>query len=241
MDVDQIKMDPDIANVHYQRYRASVGAARAERLEEAKKNITETGRALRSARTARTKIEKEDEQLAKAYKALKQGKTLVNVQRALEGAALHNKNRLPKLAIARADWEFCHLHWGPTNTSDWTNVFTFSKTADNYGAFEHKSNRIQFPSKTFSAELSNQEWRRKHDLLRLDNQRSRPRALVPTIPPHLRPEDPIKFFILWDAVWEKSPPVDPLLLSKVNDTMYAVVAQWDLTELEQQVLEGRFT
>ena len=41
------------------------------------------------------------------------------------------------------------------------------------------------------------------------------------------------------AEWQPRAPVDPILLSQVNATLFAVVAQWDLTPLEQRVLEGR--
>ena len=59
------------------------------------------------------------------------------------------------------------------------------------------------------------------------------------MPPHLRPDDLSKYFVLWEAEWTAKAPVDPMLLSRVNETMFAIVAQWDLTPLEQRVLEGR--
>jgi hypothetical protein len=55
----------------------------------------------------------------------------------------------------------------------------------------------------------------------------------------LRPDDLTHYHILWEAEWTFRAPGDPILLSKINDTMYAVVAQWDLTPLEQLVLESR--
>jgi hypothetical protein len=40
-------------------------------------------------------------------------------------------------------------------------------------------------------------------------------------------------------VWDNTAPVDPMLLKKINDNFYVVVAQWDLTELERSVLGQR--
>jgi hypothetical protein len=239
MDVEQIKMDPEIAKVHYQRYRGAVAAAREERLAKAKESITETGRALREARKKRSLIEKEDEELKKAYHALSKGKTLINVPRVLEQANLDPDNQLPNLAIAMADWKWCYLlyvdRW---RQKEGTRHIWFAKERSVYNYRQNATKgRIAFDRDLFPAELWNQDWRRKNGFKVLG---SRTRALVPTIPPHLRPDKLDNLYILWDAVWEEEPPVDPILLSKVNDTMFAVVAQWDLTELEQQVLEGRF-
>jgi hypothetical protein len=239
MDVETIKMDSELAAVHYKRYRTAVAAARDKRLVDAKKSITDTGRALREARKERSLIEKEDEQLAKAYHALAKGKTLINVPRALTTANLNPDNQLPNLAIAKADWKWCHLlnanRWGQ---KEGNHHIWFSKESSMYRFRKNATNgRIAFDRDVFPMELWDQDWRRRNNV---DVLSSGTRALVPTIPPHLRPDKPEDFYILWEAVWEEEPPVDPILLSKVNDTMYAVVAEWDLTELEQQVLKSRF-
>ena len=239
MDVEQIKMDPEIAQVHYRRYQAAVKASRDKRLIQAKKNITDTGRALREARKSRSLIELEDEELAKAYKALAKGKTLINVPSALEHGNLNPDNQLPNLAIAMADWKWCYLlYLNRWRQIEGTRHIWFAQNSSEYDyRRDQTKGRIAFDRDVFPAELWDQTWRRKEGFKQLG---SSTRALVPSIPPHLRPEDLSKFYILWDAVWEEEPPVDPILLSKVNDTMYAVVAQWDLTPIEQQVLEGRF-
>lgn len=46
--------------------------------------------------------------------------------------------------------------------------------------------------------------------------------------------------ILWEAEWQAVPPKDPALLRHLGGDLYAVVAVWDLTELERAVLGGRF-
>lgn len=61
-------------------------------------------------------------------------------------------------------------------------------------------------------------------------------AIVPSIPPHLRPAgDLSKYHLLFEADWHAAPG-DPLLLERIHGTLYAVLAQWDLTEVERAVL-----
>lgn len=71
-------------------------------------------------------------------------------------------------------------------------------------------------------------------------------AMVPICPPEHRPARATtlaSFFVLWEALWEWTvvppPPGDPALLKHVGGDLYAVLAVWDLTELEQLVLAGR--
>lgn len=238
MNVETMTMDPEVAKVHYDRYRAAVKANKTQRLAEAERMIKEGGRTFRKGRQERSKIHREDEELAKAYKALSQGKTLINLHRVMEGAGTIGEE-LPALAIAKADWEWCYLHNGDSHYNHpdaMRNRVIFTNQARIYDFKKNAVNGfVSIPQSCFPEETWNREIRREKGFRALPV-----RALVPSIPPHLRPDDPSQFHILWEAVWEDSPPVDPLLLSKINETMYVVVAQWDLTPLEQQVLEGRF-
>ena len=47
-----------------------------------------------------------------------------------------------------------------------------------------------------------------------------------------------RYFILWEADWQRRAPVDPALLRPVGGDLYVVVATWDLTDLERAVLNG---
>ena len=66
--------------------------------------------------------------------------------------------------------------------------------------------------------------------------------MVPLIPPRFRPSnnDLHRYHILWDVqgAWEAEPPKDPFLLSRIHGDLFAVLAVWDLTELERAVLKG---
>jgi hypothetical protein len=62
-------------------------------------------------------------------------------------------------------------------------------------------------------------------------------AIVPTVPPSFRPSRGLgSYHILWEADWTREVPIDPALLKHLGGDLYAVVAVWDLTELERAVL-----
>ncbi len=243
MQVDLIKEDPDIARVHYIRYRDQVKCHREKRKAQLDQAGKDAGKELGRVRIAKSQVEKEDEELKLAYRALSQGKQLINIPKALEEGNLEPASQLPELAIAKADWKFVYLSYGQSIPDvSGRNSFTFTCCSCSYTPeWRRKGNHIPFSRDTFPAELWNQEWRGKNSHQKLDGGYPDVSAVVPTIPPNLRPDDLTKFYILWDVVWEARAPEDPILLSRVNDRMYAVVAQWDLTPLEQQVLEGRFS
>lgn len=68
------------------------------------------------------------------------------------------------------------------------------------------------------------------------------RAIVPNIPPRLRPKRGLHLYtILWEAEWaiDPVPPVDPALLRHLRGDLYVLCGTWDLTDLERAVLAGR--
>lgn len=72
-------------------------------------------------------------------------------------------------------------------------------------------------------------------------------AMVPIVPPQHRPAAATTLashLVLWEVenwTWTQPPlpPGDPALLRHVGGDIYAVLATWDLTELERLVLSGR--
>jgi hypothetical protein len=46
--------------------------------------------------------------------------------------------------------------------------------------------------------------------------------------------------VLWEAVWQPAPPVDPMLLRRIGEAdLWVVVAAWELTEVERAALAAR--
>lgn len=74
-------------------------------------------------------------------------------------------------------------------------------------------------------------------------------ADVPLIPPHVRRQAGGKtglrrHLVMWEVEeWRgagrPNAPADPFLLRPLGGEMYAVIAQWDLTELERAIVAGR--
>jgi hypothetical protein len=189
---------------------------------EARKKFLEYRNARREA------FNKTDEQIMKGYRLLAQGKRLVDVEHVIPSAGVDKQWR-PRLAIVRADAPWCYLRVDRNGNT----VFSM----DDHWKHQYKYKRRYialarncFPPATYakwnaSATQSATQW----DGIR---------AKTPAIPPHLRPADKLEnYHILWEADWEKY-PVDPFLVKRVGGSVFAVVAQWDLTDLERAVLAG---
>ncbi len=221
MNVSIIQMDPRIASIHFRDFQIKCRKHREERKAKLNEEAKRTGREMRRIQIAKTRIELEDRQLLLAYQALKKGQRLIHLPTAIRDGGW-TKDWLPKLAVARASAKQVTFHTG-------------SSPYFSGGPYESRvEHNVNMTRSIFPAEVTNSTWR--------DNNRhpARATALVPTVPPALRPGDDLsKYHILWEAEWKFKAPEDPILLSQVNDDMYAVIAQWDLTPLEQKILESR--
>lgn len=174
--------------------------------------------AVRSAKTAT--VNSEDAQIARCYKAIADGKKVFNILDAFEQAGFDEKGS-PCLAISRADEQQTTL-WHPV-ACDW-----FEIGPANLMAWGRRSNAaikgrvFRFPAPSLSSQ---------RDI--------RMRAIVPNIPPALRPPFKLEnYHLLWEPKWERipRPPGDPALLKHLGGPLYAVLATWDLTPVEQAVL-----
>lgn len=66
------------------------------------------------------------------------------------------------------------------------------------------------------------------------------RAVVPSIPARFRPDgDLSQYHILWEPIWEPTPPGDPILMKHLHGDFFVVLAQWDLTAIEKAALYAR--
>jgi len=168
--------------------------------------------AYRDYRTAvRQRHNAEDAEIAQGYKEIAKGHPLINLVDALDVAGLDEKG-YPRIAIARASLQtvWCTVYTGAIAFHD-----------DEYYSQYATRKYIRVPTTTpgYCRSVS---------------------AVVPIVPPALRPKDKLSnYFILFEPVWKKAPNPDPLLLKRLNRFTFAVLAQWDLTPVELMVLQGR--
>lgn len=162
---------------------------------------------------------KEDEQMAAAYKAASKGLAVLDLHEVMRKTGLQ-PNGYPVLAICKAHIEKCQVKMYRDGAA------RFFREGLNVDWDRRIRHYIHLPAETFQRGV--------------DRRRDQAVALVPTIPPALRPKGALSgYHILWEAVWEPAPPVDPLLLKHLGGALYAVLAAWDLTKIEQAVLRGR--
>lgn len=188
-------------------------------------------------RAVRERHNAEDEQIMRGYRVLANGGQLIRLSEVMRAGGARpftyrrfrsTQTRLvPNLAVCRASATMC-----------WTGGI------DEGGKVEMRGKR----------EISHHN---RRDRIYVDGLEEPPegtagstdvwtipviRAIVPTVPPALRPKAKLDgYHILFEAEWaiEPLPPVDPALLKHIAGDLYAVVAMWDLTELERAVLAAR--
>lgn len=156
-----------------------------------------------------------DEEIARTYKLLAQGRTVIQAIESVRQAGLGEHNKLPKLAIARADAKECYWR-ALTNRGEFLSDETWPRTNMT------RSRRIGLPWQGVTT--------------------SHPdgRAMVPLIPIHLRPKRGLaNYHVLFEAEWARIPPRDPYLLRRLGGDLWLVVAAWDLTEVERAAMASR--
>lgn len=169
-----------------------------------------------AVRGSSSPVFKADEALMRSYHELAKGNRILNLYDVMRVAGVDYQNR-PNLAVARADLTFACFDW-LNRESGYVPVFDQRSR----GWYKKSRTRIVFPSNTFP-------WPGWGNFPSLE-------AMVPTIPPRFRPKTQLhNYHLLWEAKWT-GPPTDPILLKQIHGLLFVVVAQWDLTELEQSVL-----
>lgn len=161
-----------------------------------------------------------DAVLMRSYRAIHRGQRVLNLHQVMQAAGLNAANWLPKLAICRADRTHASVRLWPNGRA----IFWSTREVSwSYRPVRPTSTTRILPAGTFRD---------------LDAQRDG-WCVAPSIPPAFRPKGSLEHYhLLWEAHWQ-TVPVDPLLLRDLGGGMFAVLAQWDLTPLEQAVLRGR--
>lgn len=171
------------------------------------------------AREVKERHRTEDEQILRCYREIARGRPVINVIDAIRDAGPHPlAPYFPLLALARADWLRV---WASRTSAD--GDLRFWRTP--------RSWRRETGESRYAAGA----------LPMLEAGAVRPPAvstIVPIVPPALRPgADLSRYWILFEVErWEPVAPRDPLLLRHLSGSLYAVLAHWDLTEVERAVI-----
>ena len=184
--------------------------------DEAKAKLAEYEGLLASERTA------EDRAIAQGYRAAARGLPVISLPRTIAAGGFHDDG-LPRIAVVRADAAECEVRWSRQDL-----VFHDENSHRNMGAMVGAhSVRVTVPG----------------DMLPDGRKRwGSGKTIVPIVPPRYRPR-PRRLrhcHILWEVEsWTRIPPVDPALLRHIRGDLWAVLAVWDLTDLERYVLSQR--
>jgi hypothetical protein len=172
---------------------------------------------------AGTEPSDEDRGIMLGYRALASGKALLDLHAVFRACPLNDRG-LPRLAVARADWtwSFFGRSWRDAGRTTFAAREQIIGRRGGYGR-----HRIVLPDGVVRVPAGSG---------------ARGKALVPLIPPNLRPAAGLhNYLILFEAEWQPVPPKDPLLLRPLHGSLCVVLAAWDLTSLERAVLAGRLT
>ena len=155
-----------------------------------------------------------DEEILRVARAVEKGTVIIRGAGSVDAAGL-NEAGLPKLAIARADEARCELECRSSGRWRMCGSLHVARPA---------------ASRSFTGVLPG-----------LNADRWQRAAQLPHIPPDVRPRRGIQnYTLLWEAEWQRLPPVDPILCRRIgNSDFFIVLAQWDLTPVERFVLTSR--
>jgi hypothetical protein len=161
----------------------------------------------------------------KGYKALAKGTPLINLPEVIRAGGLFDNHR-PRLSVGRSDRRHLRVSktWG-----NWQQPagFTFSTSRPGYRIGHDTIIQIAWP---------------EVEKLKINEGY----ALVPMVPADVRPNvDLAKCVTLWEVqAWSVSrldarPDRDPYLLQNIAGDLYAVIAEWELTDLERAIMADR--
>ena len=164
--------------------------------------------------------------LQRAYGHMKHGGKVIDIYEAFKTTGI-GADSLPKIAIVRADATVCYF----TKVREGAGVFSHIEP-DRWGTTTARKSygEIGLPAGTFGWDDIN--W-----------QKAKHKTIVPIIPPAIL-NDKVSYalknyYIFWEVEsWELIPPKDPMLLKAITPNLYAVLATWDLTELERAIIKA---
>lgn len=210
MNLPTIVMDRSEARKSFLEYRTAVRKSldrEAETYDERRREVLARRREI-------------DEAMMAGYRLLSVGRQVVDLERAIREGG-EDAGYRPRLAVARADQETVEMRrWRDGSvTFDGGTTRRLGPTPE---PWSRSQRTFRFAAGTLPTQIT--QWVQAS-------------AIVPTIPPHLRPDGLETYHVLWEAEWRPQvAPRDPALLRALGGGLYAVLAVWDLTELERAVL-----
>lgn len=166
----------------------------------------------------KTRQEKYLHQLKRAYFYASKGKKILDMYEVFKQGGLNGKLQ-PRFAIARLDWKEVYFQ----KLDDGAGSFQGSRRA-----YYQKNVALSLPKNTFG-NWKGDEW----NVLDL-------KTAVPMVPANLMPFGNLKeYYVLWECQDWEMVPADPFLLRRISKNVFAVLAEWDLTPLEQSIIRGR--
>jgi hypothetical protein len=184
---------------------------------------------LRQYRTAlHRRADAEYQAVVAGLEALADGTPIIGLADAIAAGGFDASGR-PNLAVARADRGQVRMWWDGNQAH-----FDTSRGTAGAGPSMRRTVQVERPD---AAPRSSGAWWRPHGY-----------ALVPMIPAAVR--NSVRYttaqcFILFEVEqWSDTPlgarpDRDPYLLRHLHGDAYAVLAEWDLTDLERLVMAGR--
>lgn len=187
---------------------------------EAEAKLAEYAGMIDSERTA------EDQAIAMGYRAAARGLPVIRLSQAIQAGGFHADSGMPKIAVVRANATECYAHWDARDL-----VF----------ADEPYNGRIQNRGALVGQHSVRVPVAQPPSHRRFTGYWESAVAIVPIIPPRHRPKlSRIRSrHVLWEAEWTRVPPKDPALIKHIRGDLWAVLAEWDLTDLERFVLSQR--
>lgn len=180
----------------------------------------------------RSKHTAEDRGIMLGYRALARGHAVLDLYNVFRKCPADARG-LPKLAVGRAHWTRC---WYDRNYSNHQAEFRCQPDGS-WRSGKNTRLQIVIPSGVMNPACS--RYVRGEDGKEREMRKGHGRAVVPIIPANIRPKASLeRYHLLWEADWDVVPH-DPLLLRLIHGSMYAVLAAWDLTDLERMVLSHR--
>lgn len=213
MDVTQIVMPKEEAKSRFEAYRKKLAKIRIGK--------------------ANAQVAAEYKAAMTGYKALADGTPLIDLEDVFQACPVDEKGR-PRMAIARADRTQVQMFWRGSEqqvTFDAALNFRLSQPTLRVSVRMNRDNPTPI--------MAHNNWRGRSNLEGY--------ALVPMVPATVRPKvgQLHDWFILWEVeAWADrrigaSPDIDPYLLKHLGGSLYAVIAEWDLTDLERSIMKGR--